>query len=107
MVAVVVLVPAAAVAGAKLISNDDVAKSLPAGALLAPPAPTRRAPAVNERRRVPVRAGQGARPGGWSRDWKGTVEPTVDQTKHVNGGCRSLNSAGTSWECCEGGAYID
>jgi hypothetical protein len=32
-------------------------------------------------------------------DWQGTVEPTVDKTKHVNGGCRSLNSAGTEWEC--------
>jgi hypothetical protein len=32
-------------------------------------------------------------------DWKGTVEDTVDATKHVNGGCRALNSAGTDWEC--------
>jgi hypothetical protein len=32
-------------------------------------------------------------------DWKGTVEDTVDATKHVNGGCRALNSAGTEWEC--------
>ena len=32
-------------------------------------------------------------------DWKGTVEPTVDATSHVNGGCRSLNSAGTEWSC--------
>ena len=27
------------------------------------------------------------------------MEPTVDATKHVNGGCRSLNSAGTEWHC--------
>jgi hypothetical protein len=32
-------------------------------------------------------------------DWKGTVEDTVDATKHVNGGCGALNSAGTDWEC--------
>ena len=32
-------------------------------------------------------------------DWKGTVEPTVDATKHVNGGCRSLRSDGREWEC--------
>jgi hypothetical protein len=32
-------------------------------------------------------------------NWKGTVEDTVDATKHVNGGCRALNSAGTVWEC--------
>jgi hypothetical protein len=29
----------------------------------------------------------------------GTVEPTVDATKHVNGGCRSLASDGREWEC--------
>ena len=33
------------------------------------------------------------------QDFKGTVEPTVDATKHVNGGCRSLTSDGLSWEC--------
>ena len=32
-------------------------------------------------------------------DWKGTVEPTVDATKHVNGGCRSLTSDGLEWQC--------
>ena len=31
--------------------------------------------------------------------WLGTVEPTVDATKHVNGGCRAQNEAGTDWEC--------
>jgi hypothetical protein len=38
--------------------------------------------------------------------WLGTVEPTVDQTKHVNGGCRSLNGAGTEWECYLGEAAV-
>ncbi len=32
-------------------------------------------------------------------DWKGAVESTVDASKHVNGGCRSLNSEGTEWRC--------
>jgi len=32
-------------------------------------------------------------------DWKGTVEPTVDASKHVNAGCRSLASDGKTWEC--------
>ena len=32
-------------------------------------------------------------------DLKGTVEPTVDATKHVNGGCRSLRSDGREWQC--------
>ena len=40
-------------------------------------------------------------------DWKGTVEPTVDKTSHVNGGCRSLNSAGTTWQCYIGQAAVE
>ena len=44
-------------------------------------------------RRVPLRAGEGAG-GRRCPTGAGTVEPTVDATKHVNGGCRSLNSAG-------------
>jgi hypothetical protein len=38
--------------------------------------------------------------------WKGTAEPTVDATKHVNGGCRALNDAGTDWECYIGRAAV-
>ena len=40
-------------------------------------------------------------------DWKGTVEPTVDATKHVNGGCRSLTSDGREWRCYLGQAAVD
>jgi len=104
VVAVVVLVPAAAVAGAKLISNDDVAKSLPAGTLsLAGTDPT--CTTVNDG--VEYRCVLAKAPAPEVSDWKGTVEPTVDQTKHVNGGCRSLNNAGTSWECYLGRAAVD
>jgi hypothetical protein len=39
-------------------------------------------------------------------DWTGTVEPTVDATKHVNGGCRAQNAAGTDWECYIGEAAV-
>jgi len=39
-------------------------------------------------------------------DWTGTVEPTVDATQHVNGGCRAQNSAGTEWECYIGEAAV-
>jgi hypothetical protein len=39
-------------------------------------------------------------------NWKGTVEPTVDATKHVDGGCRALNSAGTVWDCYIGEAAV-
>jgi hypothetical protein len=85
--AVAVLVPSAAFAAAHFIGTDEVAQSLPAGTLsLAGTEPTP-APEVS--------------------DWKGTVEPTVDATKHVNGGCRSLASNGREWECYIGRAAVD
>jgi hypothetical protein len=103
-VAALVLVPTAAIAGAKLISNDDVAKSLPAGTLsLAGTDPT--CTTVNDG--VEYKCVLAKAPAPEVSDWKGTVEPTVDQTKHVNGGCRSLNSAGTTWECYLGQAAVD
>jgi hypothetical protein len=40
-------------------------------------------------------------------DLKGTVEPTVDATKHVNGGCRSLRSDGREWQCYIGQAAVE
>jgi hypothetical protein len=39
-------------------------------------------------------------------DFKGTVYQTVDATQHVNGGCRSLTSAGLEWECWIGEAAV-
>lgn len=41
-----------------------------------------------------------------STDWTGTVEPTVDATGQVNGGCRSENAAGTQWDCYLGEAAV-
>jgi hypothetical protein len=41
------------------------------------------------------------------QDFKGTVEPTVDATKHVNGGCRGLDSAGLEWQCYLGAKAVD
>jgi hypothetical protein len=40
-------------------------------------------------------------------DLKGTVEPTVDATRHVKGGCHSLRSDGREWECYIGRAAVD
>jgi hypothetical protein len=40
-------------------------------------------------------------------DFKGTVYQTVDATQHVNGGCRSLTSAGLEWECYIGEAAVE
>src|SRR4029079_17254296 len=85
-VAAVVLVPAAAIAGAKLISNDDVASSLPAGTLsLAGTEPT----CTTVEGGVEYRCVLAKAPAPEVSDWKGTVEPTVDTTKHVNGGGRA------------------
>ena len=62
-------------------------------------------------RRVPLRARQGA--GIEVTDekgnpaWKGTVEPSVDASKHVNGGCRSLANDGREWQCYIGQAAVD
>ena len=39
-------------------------------------------------------------------DLTGTVEPTVDATKHVNGGCRSLRADGREWQCYLGEAAV-
>jgi hypothetical protein len=40
-------------------------------------------------------------------DLTGTVEPTVDATKHVNGGCRSLRADGRDWQCYLGDAAVE
>ena len=70
---------------------------MPAGTLaLAGTEPT--CTVVHAGRRVPLHP-RAARPAPEVADWKGTVEPTVDATKHVNGGCRSLRSDGLEWEC--------
>jgi hypothetical protein len=99
-----------AIAADQLISTGDVAQSMPAGTLaLAGTEPTctvvtkdvefhcvlARAPAAEV-------TDQNANPA-----WKGTVEPSVDATKHVNGGCRSLANDGREWECYIGQAAVD
>ena len=93
--AVAVAVPGAAVAAVEL-SNDDVAQSLPAGTLaLAGTHPS----CTTVRDGVEYRCTLERAPAPEVSDWKGTVEPTVDASKHVNGGCRSLASDGKTWEC--------
>jgi hypothetical protein len=103
-IAVAALVPAAALAGAHLISSEDVAKSLPAGTLsLAGTEPS----CTIVRDGVEYHCVLAKPPAPEVSDWKGTVEPTVDASKHVNGGCRSLTSSGTEWECYVGRAAVD
>jgi hypothetical protein len=72
-VALAILIPGVAFAAVHLIANDDVAASMPAGALA--------------RRHPPTF--------------------TTVRDEHVNGGCRSLNSDGTEWECYIGQAAVD
>jgi hypothetical protein len=103
-VALAVLVSAASVAAAHFISNDQVAASLPQGTLsLAGTDPT----CTTKEEGVEYRCTLAKPPAPEVSDWLGTVEPTVDASKHVNGGCRSLNHAGTEWECYVGQKAVD
>jgi hypothetical protein len=107
---VLAAVAAAAVLGAGAgvaavqLTSDDVAHSLPAGtAALIGTDPT--CTAVS--RDVEYRCVLAKAPAPEISDWKETVEPTVDATKHVNGGCRSLQPDGLVWECYIGQAAVD
>ncbi|MEO9176720.1 MAG: hypothetical protein ABI317_14495 [Gaiellales bacterium] len=99
----VIGIPGVAIAANQLTSSSDVAASMPAGTL---------ALAGTEPSCTVVSAGVefhcvlAKAPAPEVSDWKGTVEPTVDATKHVNGGCRSLTSDGTEWECYLGQAAV-
>jgi len=103
-------IPGVAIAADQLTSTSDVAASMPAGTLaLAGTEPTctvvtkdiefhcvlAKAPAIE------VTDAQG------NPMWKGTVEPSVDASKHVNGGCRGLTNDGREWECYIGQAAVD
>jgi hypothetical protein len=103
-VALAVAVPSVALAAVHFISTDEVAKSLPAGTLsLAGTEPM----CTTVTDGVEYHCTLARPPAPEVSDWKGTVEPTVDGTKHVNGGCRGLNSAGTEWECYIGQTAVD
>ena len=102
--ALVVAAPGVALATTRLIGNGEVARSLPAGTLsLAGTEPT----CTAVKQDVEYHCLLARAPAPEISDWKGTVEPTVDATKHVNGGCRSLRSDGTEWECYIGQAAVD
>jgi hypothetical protein len=94
--AALVLIPGAAVAADRLISPDDVARSLPAGTLsLAGTEPT----CTVERENIQFHCTLAQAPAPEVSNWKGTVEPTMDSTQRVNGGCRSLRADGKEWRC--------
>jgi hypothetical protein len=99
-----VLVPGVALAASQLIGTDEVEQSLPAGTLaLAGTNPSCEVVVQD----VEYLCTLERAPAPEVSDWKGTVEPTVDATKHVNGGCRSLASDGTEWRCYLGQAAVD
>ncbi len=100
LVAAVIAIPGAALAASALISPSQVAQSIPQGTLaLLNTHPTCTTVSNGVEYDCTLRAmptSEGAPEPG---QWLGTVEPTVDQSKHVNGGCRSVNAAGTHWRC--------
>jgi hypothetical protein len=95
-ISAVVVLTGASFAAVRLMSNGDVAASLPAGsAWLAGTEPA----CTVVTQDVEYHCILAHRPFNAISDWKGTVEPTVDASKRVNGGCRSLRSDGLEWEC--------
>jgi hypothetical protein len=93
-----------AIAANQLISTNDVAQSMPAGTLaLAGTEPT----CTVVTKGVEFHCVLAEAPAPEVSDWKGTVEPSVDASKHVNGGCRSLAQDGREWECYIGQAAVD
>jgi hypothetical protein len=98
-----ILVPGAALA-AGLLSTEDVERSMPAGTRFLV-GTTPHCDVVQEG--VSYHCTIEGKFDSEIADLKGTVEPTVDATKHVNGGCRSLRSDGTEWTCYIGRAAVD
>jgi hypothetical protein len=96
LVAAAVILPGGAIAASQLIGTDEVARSLPAGSLwLEGTEPT----CTVVRQDVEYDCTLRRAPQAAIANWMGTVEPTVDASKHVNGGCRSLRSDGRHWRC--------
>jgi hypothetical protein len=102
--ALAIAIPGIALAAGALISEGQVAAGLPAGTkALGGTDPS----CTVVRQDVEYHCVLTRAPAPEVADWKGTVEPTVDATKHVNGGCRSLRSDGLEWQCYIGRAAVD
>jgi hypothetical protein len=102
--ALAVAVPGLAFAANALISGEEVAASLPAGTKMLAGTEPRCTVVTQDVEYLCVLTNP---PAPEIADMKGTVEPTVDATKHVNGGCRSLASDGKTWRCYIGRAAVD
>jgi hypothetical protein len=100
--AVAVVVPGAALAGG-LFTSEDVARSLPAGTrFLVGTHPTCTVVTEGVEYHCTIAGPFKSE----IADLRGTVEPTVNASKHVNGGCRSLRSDGREWQCYIGAAAV-
>jgi hypothetical protein len=94
--ALAVLLPGGAVA-ATLLSTEDVARSMPAGTkFLAGTTPVCSVVRDGIEYTCTIKGEFKSEIDG---SLKGTVEPTVDASKHVNGGCRSQTADGRLWQC--------
>ena len=103
-VAALVAVPAVAVGANALLTEEEVAQSIPAGTLWLQGTQPSCTVVVQD---VEYRCTLGTAPGDEIADWTGAAMPTVDASKHVNGGCRSLNADGTEWSCYVGRAAVE
>jgi hypothetical protein len=100
-----VCVPGLAIAATTLLGSDEVAAGLPAGTRMLQGTEPHCTVVRQDIEYRCVLTRLPAQPE--VADLTGTVEPTVDRTKHVNGGCRSLRSDGRIWECFMGQAAVD
>jgi hypothetical protein len=97
-VVAVIAVPGVAIAANALIGSDEVARSIP-NATIALIGTNPTCTVVREGVEFDCTLESAPRGELAPGAWKDTVEPTVDDAKLVNGGCRSLNAAGTHWRC--------
>ena len=94
--ALAILLPGGALA-ANLLSTEDVARSMPAGTkFLVGTTPKCEVVEEGVEYRCTIAGHFESEIDG---SLKGTVEPTVDASKHVNGGCRSETADGRQWRC--------
>ena len=97
--ALAVLLPGGALA-ATLLSTEDVARSMPAGTkFLVGTTPECSVVRDGIEYTCTIKGDFKSEIDG---SLKGTVEPTVDASKHVNGGCRSETEDGREWTCYVG-----
>jgi hypothetical protein len=100
-----VAIPGLAFSASALISNEEVAASLPAGTKMLQGTEPECTVVQQDVEYHCVLTRPIASPE--VAHLKGAVEPTVDATKHVNGGCRSLDSQGREWRCYIGRAAVE